>query len=195
MVRNDLLKNIAIALFVLLNVGLILYFKYHRLDSTASDFVSQMMAYDYREIIKYDQQRILPDTLDIEDSECKSWSLDSISRAKTLVIRYSSLNCNSCVDTLMHYARIFADSVPDGRICVFADYENDRDFHLLSRLNKSKVSILQVKDRLLSLDDKGVPYMFVVNQDKSVSHLFIPHKEYPNLIRWYYSVVVPYINN
>lgn len=160
MVKTDLLKNIAIILLVLLNIGLILYFKYHRTDYPASDFVSQRIAYDYREVIKYDQPRFLSDTLHIVDSEGKSWSLDSISQAKTLVIRYSSLNCNSCVDTLMYYAKIFADSVSNGRICVFADYENDRDFHLLSRLNKSKVSILQVKDRLLRLDEKDVPYMF-----------------------------------
>ena len=193
MVKTDLLKNVAIALLVLLNIGLICYVKFRNVEYP-TDFISQRMAYDYREIVKYDQPRLLSDTLCIVDSEGKYWSLDSISQAKTLVIRYSSLNCNSCVDTLMHYAKLYSDSVSNGRIGVFADYENDRDFHLLSRLNKSKVGIFQVKERMLSLDDKGVPYMFVVNTDKTFSHLYIPHKEFPSLIRWYYDIVIPYIN-
>ncbi|MCQ2975932.1 MAG: hypothetical protein MJ211_14120 [Bacteroidales bacterium] len=119
---------------------------------------------------------------------------DIIKNKPKLIIRYTSLTCNSCVDTLITYAKKVVKRIGRENVIVFAQYESLRDFHLFNRINKNYIDIYRVEDKITKLDYSDTPYMFILNPDKSISHLYIPHKEVPHLISWYFNQVEPILN-
>lgn len=106
-----------------------------------------------------------------------------------MIVRYSELNCQSCVDSLLFYAGQFANKVGCENVQVWATYSNRRNFSLTERLNKKAIDILDARDFSFGLDSINVPYMFILNSDMTISNVFIPHKEFPDSYDWYFSIV------
>ena len=190
-----MVKNISI--LILLGLVVFLLFALGR-TTNHSDIAFdigfyQTLSYDYRSLIKQDQTRFLCDDIVIVDSNDSIIAYKSVFDKRKLVVRYSNLDCNVCVDSIIKYSKLLATDIGRDKIVVCAKYDNKRDFHLLSRINKNVLDIYKVDDTLLNLDDKGTPYMFVINDDNTISHVFIPHKEYPNLMMWYFDVVKKYL--
>lgn len=194
MVKNCIISIliVAIAVLVIIMIRVQQRNEYQRNNNL---YFYQTMTFDYRSLIQQDQSRLLSKYINIEDSNDNEVSFDTVFNKRKLVVRYSSLNCNACVDSLIKYTKQLSNEIGRDKIVVCAKYENKRDFHLLSRINKNDLDIYQVDSLLLNIESKGIPYMFVVNEDYSVSHTFIPHKEYPEMIKWFFDVIKPYLNS
>ncbi len=186
-----------VVLYILILWTLVLSFYCYRLldrlDSVDPNLtLYQIMSNDYMKTIKNGQSSLLGDFV-IKNANDEPIVLDSILTNNILVVRYSELDCNVCVDTLINYAKKMSSQIGSDRIVVFAKVTNKRDFHLLSRTNKNELNIYQVNSDITRHDGNSYTYMFVLNIDHTISHLFIPHKEYPNMIVWYLGVIRDYL--
>ena len=120
---------------------------------------------------------------------------DTILNTKKIIVRYSNLDCNVCVDSIIRYSKLLAEKIGKDKIVILAKNTDKRDFHLFSRINKNELDIYQVNSKLTNLDDLGFPYMFIYKEDNTISHIFIPHKEYPKMFTWYFEIISKYLEN
>ncbi|MFL1011686.1 hypothetical protein [Flavisericum labens] len=90
-----------------------------------------------------------------------------------LVIKYSKLNCNTCVDSLLSSLKRIKKDIPHA---FFTDYEYDRDLYLFKRINNIKSKVYKTKYKT-SIDSLNMPYVYVLDEDLSQKSVFIPKKE------------------
>ena len=158
----------------------------------ASNAYSQVkvIEQDYWYTIKYDNSHRIGSDIIIRDRNDNILStVDVMSAGKKLIVRYSELNCNSCVDSLLQYASNFAKEVGDDNVMVWASYSNIRNFHLLFRLNKAKLNICNVNSQISEYDQIDNPYVFILDEDLTIRRLFFPHKELPDNTKKYFNTI------
>lgn len=107
---------------------------------------------------------------------------------KKAVLCYSELNCNMCIDSLVHeFANLSSEFGPD-RFLIFAKYHNPRDLTVFKRLNEISFDAYNVDIDELNLPSAKLDKPFIIVSDSSlmVSEVFIPNKSYPELHKEYF---------
>lgn len=93
-----------------------------------------------------------------------------------LVLRFSELNCNSCIDSIISVSKVFNRKYP-GNILYFSEYRSERDLYYFKHLNRLKSNVLNLKRELeLDPEQSNVPYFFLLGMDKKVLHVHVPDK-------------------
>lgn len=190
-----MVKNIIIAILLILSAYCLLFLG-RRVDPESGNLQAlNVICDDYLAIVGNDQSRFLNQGLSIVDSESYPKSAgELVGTGSRLVIRYSELNCQSCIDTILFYANDFASKCGKNKVAIWASYSYMRNYSIFLRMNKYDLDIYNVADTVLNIDSRNMPYAFVLNEDLTISHLFIPHKEFPKMTKWYFSEVEKYLN-
>ena len=126
----------------------------------------------------------LSDSLSLTDVEGKKWLLKDLIDSPKLILRYSNLNCHTCIDEQLKNLKSFADSAHcSDKILLFTTCETDVYMRQFKRANKIHFPIFNLgKLANEQLRDIGMPYMFVLSpQDNRIQCMFVPQKELPNL--------------
>lgn len=190
-------KNIIIAILLIVDICMmIVLLQVNSNNNTIirQQYVNQNLAYDYRLTLQNDESRFFPNDIAIEDPQKNQVFIDSIiGNCPKLVIRYSSLNCHTCIDSLVTNAKNLSQILGRDNICIFAKYHSDSDFRVFWRTNNNYFRIFQAESQITRLDSINKPYMFVLNSNKTISHIFLPHKEIPEMTKWYLDIVTNHI--
>ena len=146
-----------------------------------SSLLYHVWASDYWSLVMTDSCRALDAGMAVRNATGESMTLSDIAEdGDILVVRYSELNCNSCVDSLMKKIGEFAErGGMKNRFVVFANYENYLDFKLFCSLNKANLNIYNVKGLPLGQEALETPYLFLLHSDMTVTNFFVTHKEMP----------------
>ena len=112
---------------------------------------------------------------------------------RLFIIRYSELNCNVCIDSLFSCIDNHLNKKEKQQIHILASYHNRNDLLIFKRINNLSYPIYRIDSLGISLENLNEPFIFVLNKDYSISHLFIPHKERPQDTRRYLNIVLSYI--
>mgnify|MGYP002753476988 FL=1 len=134
----------------------------------------------------------LSDSLLLTDVNGLKVKLRDVINENKLILRYSELNCQTCVDEQINNLNTYADSIGVDRILLFTNYETDVYMRRFKKLNKIKFAIYNMKtDANKLLKDIGLPYMFVLSPNKKmrVQYMYIPQKEIPLLTSSYLKMV------
>lgn len=134
----------------------------------------------------------LSDSLLLTDVNGLKVKLRDVINENKLILRYSELNCQTCVDEQINNLNTYADSIGVDRILLFTNYETDVYMRRFKKLNKIKFAIYNMKtDANKLLKDIGLPYMFVLspNIKMRVQYMYIPQKEIPLLTSSYLKMV------
>ena len=111
----------------------------------------------------------LSDSLFLTDVNGLKVRLRDIINENKLILRYSELNCQTCIDEQIKNLNIYADSIGADRILLFTNYETDVYMRRFKKLNKIKFAIYNMKaDANKLLKDIGLPYMFVLSPNKKM---------------------------
>jgi len=104
------------------------------------------------------------DTLQIKD----------IINDKYLILRYSELNCNSCIDSIFSILRINREHIENERILLITFYSDFRNLLITLRLNQINYkTYLLISNQLnISEDNPYVPFFFVVDSNFIKSDFF-----------------------
>jgi hypothetical protein len=130
-------------------------------------------------------------TEDIEGN--KKSVTDLTGNGKKLVLSYSELNCDVCVDSALTYFTRFAQKVGEQNVVLLVKYESAEYLSQLMRLNNLKLThIYHVtgKERsAIAMDERDAPFLFVLDSSRVMTDVFFPLKEMPNLSEMYYNTV------
>lgn len=105
-----------------------------------------------------------------------------------LVVRYSDVNCNTCVDSLFTSLAEFSDRIGEQNVIIMASYHNRRDLFVWKRLNNIRYNVFQVPhDQMgLEIERKNIPFVFILLPGKGAVHqIFLPMKENTERTRVY----------
>lgn len=134
----------------------------------------------------------LSDSLLLTDINGSKVRLRDIINENKLILRYSELNCQTCVDEQIKNLNIYADSIGIDRILLFTNYETEVYMRRFKKLNKINFSIYNMKiEANKILKDIGLPYMFILSPNKKmrIQYMYIPQKEIPILTSSYLSMM------
>ncbi len=106
-----------------------------------------------------------------------------------LVLRYSELNCNVCVDSQFETLNRVTKQIGEENILIFGSYSKLDDLNRFKRINNIHLEIYNLKNIGLSIDDENIPYYFVLDSSLVVKDLFIPKDEYPDLTKSFFELI------
>lgn len=111
-------------------------------------------------------------------------------KKRSIVLRYSVLNCGDCVDAETAILSAMKSDFSD-KICIITYYDKIRglifDYKKLEKLGLNKIPIYLLIDNELGipLEKQNVPYYFNIDSTLTMSNFFIPIKDKPRLSNSY----------
>lgn len=124
----------------------------------------------------------------LKDTAGKEASLKRISAGKyKLVLRYSFADCEVCVDTVISKIRLLEKQFDTKDFLAITSEYSDREFSIKAESKNYMLPIfnLEEKDLGLSLENKQLPFLFVLTPELRVIKIFIPLREFPQQIEEY----------
>ena len=106
-------------------------------------------------------------------------TLSDIMSDNTLVLRYSEMHCDVCIDSIVSKLNIYQDSIGLQNIVLFTSTKNMNYVKKFKRVNNIHFDIYGISNALDSvLVDIGMPYLFVYSfVDERINNVFVPQKE------------------
>lgn len=117
--------------------------------------------------------------LEVTNLEGIKKKLSDIISNNTLVLRYSEMHCDVCLDNVINKLNLYQDSIGIQNIMLFTNTDNINYIRKFKRINKIHFNIYSTDDKLDSiLVDIGMPYLFIYSLDsKRINNVFVPQKE------------------
>lgn len=113
----------------------------------------------------------------VTDEHRNKKALKAIIDKPKLVLRYSELNCNVCVDTLLSCLNQRFAKLGMEHLLILATYHDERNYRIFKRINQIKEMYLIDSIVGSRLEEENIPYLFFVDNDYRIKYPFIPHKE------------------
>jgi hypothetical protein len=138
--------------------------------------------------------KIIPNDSKVVEAKGNMVFLKDIIEENTLILRYSDLNCNTCIDTMIN--NLFSISSFTGNINIIM-LVTSQDTNYISLLKKGKNISFPIYKLSAELDklftDINLPYFFII--EKSITSIrinstFVPLKEDQDLTHNYLQNVV-----
>ncbi len=175
---------------IVIGISLVIYLNIRHTNPTA--YEKSKKAGDYffaiSNNLENDNQTLANKLVLIENNGC-SQILDSIIDEAKLIFRYSNLHCHSCIDKQLDLLNRYTDSIDDGRIILFAYYQNVRDRFLFTRSNHIRFNTYSVKSLDIPFEELQFPYFFVLDKNLKINDSFLPTKEDTMLTINYLSII------
>jgi hypothetical protein len=115
---------------------------------------------------------------------------DIIKEDYTLVIRYSTYNCESCVQFQINSLKPFINKLNSNNVIFISD-ENRRNIKMFKEKSGFENPTYFIQGNLIEyIDNRNEPYFFIIDKSLHTRLLFIPHKESPELTNLYLTTIV-----
>lgn len=113
--------------------------------------------------------------LELQTEQGEKIQMGSIISGPALVLRYSELNCQSCVDLILEELMTFS-TFNEENILLLAYYKEPSYLYQFKRMNRLQYPVFSIKNTGLPPDTLNVPYLFLLDQSLQVSNVFIPEE-------------------
>lgn len=138
---------------------------------------------------------ILPEKTIVYTESGDSTTLDKIKQnKKSLILRYSYLSCQPCVDNIIANIKQFVEENDTLEVLLLSNYQCKKDLRNFKRINTIFTEVYNIKHLDISLEKENVPYMFIIDENMNIFNFFIPRKEIPELTKQYLQRVKRIIN-
>lgn len=120
-----------------------------------------------------------PPTTVLTDAEGNKLPLSEVVSAhgRTLVYRFSRMNCLSCIAMHFKLLKSILDDRAQMGLIILCDYHNARDLRILRNTYEVSCGLYSV-DRLgIPIEDVNNPYFFILTQDMRCEGFFTAFKE------------------
>jgi hypothetical protein len=112
-----------------------------------------------------------------------------ISDKPKLFLRYSELNCHTCVDIQFEALKEFGKKIGNENIILLASYKSDGDLNSFMRINKINFKVFNIRNLGLPIERANTPFYFIADGSGFVKLVFVPRKEYPKLYEKYFEII------
>lgn len=113
--------------------------------------------------------------LEVCDEKGDTLAIQNVISKPVLVLRYSELNCQSCVDDLLTELKevgIFNES----NTLLLAYYREPAYLYQFKRMNRLELPVFSIQHTGLPPDTLNLPYFFLMNSKLQISNVFIPEE-------------------
>lgn len=94
-----------------------------------------------------------------------------------LIFKYSSLNCNVCVDEQISVLKQVSSKIGSNNIVLITDYNTPRELINFVRMNQIDFRIYNLRNVEFTSIDKSLPFYFLLDKSFTLKKLFIPIKD------------------
>ncbi|MCL3781507.1 hypothetical protein EMN47_14040 [Prolixibacteraceae bacterium JC049] len=123
----------------------------------------------------------LNEDLVLFDIDKKKYTLKDCIKKEVLIFRVSKIHCNACI---IEQFEILNKLNRD--IVVLTDFETHRRFRFFCQANNIKSRIFNCQSNLnLKINKLGKPFFFILKDDLSCHHFFVPFAGHPFLTKKY----------
>jgi len=175
----------SISILIILNISLISALVYFRLNAAATDNSYAKMHEANMNQLKYQKNimnfqlfsegtRLNP-FLYLKTEKSDSLLINTIMERPKLVLRYSELNCQSCVDAMLAQLQN-CNSFGKENTLLLAYYKNPAYLYQFKRMNRLLLPVYSIKNTGLPPDTLNIPYFYILGKDLDVSNFFIPEE-------------------
>jgi hypothetical protein len=120
----------------------------------------------------------------------KQTMFDNIINGKPkLFLRYSELNCHTCVDIQFEALKELGKKIGNENIILLASYKGDGDLNRFMRINKINFKVFNIENSGLPVEKANTPFYFIADGSGFAKLVFVPRKEYPKLYKKYLEIV------
>ena len=110
--------------------------------------------------------------------------IDLINCKKRLILRYSELNCQVCIDSLIQTLKCSPDLL--NSVIVISNYSQTRDLLSFLQINQVPFPVYNLKElQLTKIDNYELPYFIQTDTCTRLFNAFIPDKTLPAFTRIY----------
>jgi len=162
--------------------------KIHQLDSMV---VESLRASTFYQLHMQDLK--LSGRLRVEDANGLEWPISRlIGSGPKIILRYSNLNCQVCVDDEIGRLRQVASKIGAEKILILSSYSNARSLQAFKRANQLNSEVYNLGDTRLGLPSEAanVPCVFVTDPSLRIMLTHVPTKEIPELSNVFYKVAL-----
>jgi hypothetical protein len=199
MYKNTILTTvaiIAIGLFIYVvyynnKVNTLLHYYDNKIESLENEnAIIKNTNSDFKTYFKSEDVKLNESILLTNENGLISKLKDIIMEDYTLVIRYSTYNCESCVQFQINSLKPFINKLKSNNIIVISD-ENQRSIKLFKEKSGFIYQTYFMHGNLIEyVDNRNEPYFFIIDKSLHTRLLFIPHKESPELTNIYLKTIV-----
>jgi|GEM_PF-1177012 len=135
----------------------------------------------YPELVIPNAGKIIDKELKLRDQHDAEISIQEIlKKAPLLVFRYSRYDCDLCIDQVLGKLKPVFKGY-EQKVCLIIDGMTEREFRMKYKDREISFSAYFVaKDNLgLSLENKNLPFLFVLTEEVKANQIFIPFREHP----------------
>lgn len=133
--------------------------------------------------------------LNVVDLQYREKKISDVISDNTLILHYSEMNCDVCVDSIIKRLNVYKDSIGLSNIVLLTTSQNLGYTRRFKKINKISFGIYNMGKVLDSiLVDIGMPYLFVYSSNNErINNVFVPQKENLRLTDEYlHSVLMKY---
>ena len=113
--------------------------------------------------------------LEVCNEKGDTLAIDNIISKPVLVLRYSELNCQSCVDDLLTQVKE-AGLFNASNSLLLAYYREPAYLYQFKRMNRLELPVFSIQKTGLPPDTLNLPYFFLMNSKLQISNVFIPEE-------------------
>jgi len=114
----------------------------------------------------------------------------NLKKAKYLCLFFSAEYCSDCVNYCLTQMKTLLSDNKNTEMLFFASKYQLRDLYVFARSNQFPNTAFFCTESLkIPIEQSKEPFMFVLDEQLSVSHFFIPRKEMPELTQRYLKIV------
>ncbi len=134
----------------------------------------------------------------LKDTTLKEVKLSEVKKFDEIIVfRYSSKDCEECVESVLKVINDYFKNIPMGKIIIINDAYSERDFVLKTRFSKIKLPVYMLTETLKGLDlpieNKNLPFLFVYNKENKAIKLFTPFRDIPQKTGEYLKITLAHI--
>lgn len=137
--------------------------------------------------IEYEGMRI-PSTLCIESEKGKFVNLRNLihDSNKTIIMRISEKNCLSCI---LSFNSILQNELTGVDVVYIVDYDTKKKRDYYKKMLNIDEEVYISKDIGIPIEKEECPYVFIIDNDFQLSHLFIPIYDNDKLSKKYIQTI------
>lgn len=196
-------KCVLYIIFVFLSMGVInlfIIYRHHKVKNTLFEVIENNENWEnYIHFYKYKEQieincisQQLNQNIFLEK---KLWNnfIDKYKKEKILVLVYSKLHCNVCVEELIELIKANWDDSNKERIVLFVDYDQKRYSDIFKKINKIDFNTLRVDIAQINeiVPIKDLPFFMIIDNGIEIEKIFIPDKNDPTNT----AIFLKFVNN
>lgn len=185
---------------ILLFLNIILISRFNTRNSQVYDVKPDQLTDSYFEL--QDLKKFILFQQQVEGTECENFKIKSIKDQTELTIdqlmknyqnvlcfRFKETDCDACISRIQRILTSGSKRFPQKSIIILSGYRNVRHFYAYAQTINSSIDVYNVDSLPISLDNKSMPFFFVLTREKKVQNVFLPNEKDPDLTIRYMDII------